>query len=247
MDAVLDGGAVVAPPREKVGLRASPPVEAAPPRLDAGWEVALPVTDGAPPKENAGLGVESPPVEVAAGAAPNNGLDAGAAAVFWVADSAGLLLLPNRPPPDEGAVNAGGFAAPEVAPPNRPDDCVCATAGVVDDVAGVEDGVAEEPVFKAPNREGAFDPGGGPAGVVELLPNKEPPEGVAVAEEPAPAPNKLLEDFAAPAPPNNPLVAGCPGVVVLVVGFAAPKEKPDEVAGGVAAAVLPAVPKIEGL
>lgn len=150
-----------------------------------------------PPSENAGFGVDSP---LGAGAllkregvcdcappaaAPNNGLAAASAAGAGAAGSAGFEL-PNMPPPAEGA---------GAAPPKKP-PVGCGAAGVVDAaVAGVA-----EAGFAAPKRLlGGFDPGGGPAGVVELLPNKEPPTGPGVAVE-------------AP-PPNNPPLAGWPVVV----------------------------------
>jgi hypothetical protein len=88
--------------------------------------------------------------------------------------------------------------------------------GVVEERAVVDDGVVEEPAFCPPKSEAGFDPGGGPAGVVEVLPNREPLAGAGVDDE-APAPNKLPEGFAAPAPPNIPLLAVCPGVVEPVV------------------------------
>lgn len=87
-----------------------------------------------------------------------------------------------------------------VAPdPNIPPCCGCAVVGVVEDGA-VAEGVEVE---AAPNMLGGLFPGGGPAGVVEVLPNKEPAAGPGVA---AALPNKLCPDF--PAPPNSePLVA----------------------------------------
>ena len=88
-------------------------------------------------------------------------------------------------------------AAPD---PKRPPDCCgCAVVGVVEDGAAVEGVEAEA----APNKLCGLFPGGGPAGVVEVLPNKEPPAGAGVA---AVLPNKLCPEFAAP-PNSEPLVA----------------------------------------
>jgi hypothetical protein len=129
------------------------------------------------------------------------------------------------------------------APKKLPDDCGCEVAGVVEETAVVDDGVVEEPAFIPPNNGVVLDPGGGPAGVVEVFPNKDAPAGAGVAEE-AP-PNKLPVGFAAPAPPNSPLVAVCPGVVEPVVCLE-PKEKPED-APGVPAVAPPALPNIEGL
>lgn len=226
--AVVDDGAAedVAPPRlgkrDFCGVAVDVAVvdgaaEVVPPRLNAGLGVS-PVAAGVPPRENAGLEAVSPPVEGAAAPSPNSGLEAGAAVALGVLDSAGLLALPNRLPPDGAAPKLRGFESAGVAPaPKRlPDDGVCEVVGVVEEGAVVDDGVVEAPAFSPPKSEGVLDPGGGPAGVVEVLPNKEPPAGAGVADE-APPPNKLPEDFAAPPPPNNPLLAACPGVVEPVV------------------------------
>lgn len=205
-----------APPRENVDLGASPLAAGVPPRENA--DLGAPtLVEGVPPRENAGLGVVSPPVEGAAAPSPNSGLEAGAEVALGVLDSAGLLTLPNRLPPDGAGAKPRGFEAAGVAPAPKkpPDGCVCEVVGVVEEGAVVDEGVLEEPAFSPPNRAG-FDPGGGPAGVVEVLPNREPLAGAGVDDE-APAPNKLPEGFAAPAPPNIPLLAVCPGVVEPVV------------------------------
>lgn len=138
----------------------------------------------------------------AGAAAPNSGLEMVPAAVLGVVDSAGLFTL-NKPPPGTAAVAPppnSGLVAP---PPNiLLDGCVCEVAGVVDDGAVV--GVVETPVFAAPNELlGGFDAGGGPAGVVELLPNKAPPVGAGVAVGAA-----VLKKLFVPAPPNSALLAG---------------------------------------
>jgi hypothetical protein len=73
-------------------------------------------------------------------------------------------------------------------------------------VGVVDEGVAAEGVVEAPVPKrlvGALDPGGGPAGVVELFPNKEPLAGAGVEE--AAFPNMLFPPAALP-PPNSPLV-----------------------------------------
>lgn len=79
-------------------------------------------------------------------------------------------------------------------------------------------GVFDEVVFNPPKRLLGLGPGGGPAGVVEVFPNKELPAGAGVAE--ALFPNKLppAAGLLAPAP-NNPLVADCPEVDDSVVLF----------------------------
>lgn len=206
-----------APPSENVDLGASPLAAGVPPRENADLG-APPLVEGVPPRENAGLGVVSPPVEGAAAPSPNSGLEAGAAVALGVLDSAGLLTLPNRLPPDGAGVKPRGFEAAgvEPAPKKPPDGCVCEVVVVVDEGAVVDVVVVEEPAFSPPKSEAGFDPGGGPAGVVEVLPNKEPLAGAGVDDE-APAPNKLPEGFAAPPPPNIPLLAVCPGVVEPVV------------------------------
>lgn len=231
--AVVDGAAEGVPPRENVGFGAAPPLAEAPPRENADLGAsplaagvpprenadlgAAPLAEGVPPRENAGWGVVSPPVEGAAAPSPNSGLEAGAAVALGVLDSAGLLTPPNRLPPDGAGAKPRGFEAAGVAPAPKkpPDGCVC-VVGVVEEGAVVDDGVVEEPAFSPPKSGAGFDPGGGPAGVVEVLPNKELLAGAGVVDE-APPPNKLPEGFAAPAPPNIPLLAVCPGVVEPVV------------------------------
>lgn len=202
------------PPRENADLGASPLAAGVPPRENADLG-APPLVEGVPPRENAGLGVVSPPVDGAGAPSPNSGLEAGAAVALGVLDSAGLLTLPNRFPPDGAGAKPRGFEVAGVAPAPKkpPDGCVCEVLGVVEEGAVVDEGVVEEPAFSPPK---GFDPGGGPAGVVEVLPNREPLAGAGVDDE-APAPNKLPEGFAAPAPPNIPLLAVCPGVVEPVV------------------------------
>lgn len=193
--------------------------EEAPPRANAGFGAESPVGAGALLKRD-GVCDDAPP-----GAAPNNpGLAEASAAVEGVLDSAGLFRPPNRLPVGAGAAgvvppNAGLGAA---APPKRLLDG-CEVVGVVDTAV---EGVAEAG-FAPPNRLfGAFDPGGGPAGVVELLPNREFPAGAGVAVEPAP-PNNPPPVAGAP---NNPLLAGCPGVVdsavLLGVWLPAPPKRP---------------------
>ena len=130
-----------------------------------------------------------------AGVAAPKSLEVLPAALVGVVESAGLFTL-NRPP--LGAVAVAPPKIGLVTPPNiLLDGCACEVAGVVDDGARV--GVVE-----APNKVlGGLDAGGGPAGVVELLPKRLPPApaGVAVG---AVFPNNLL----APAPPNSALLAG---------------------------------------
>lgn len=261
--AVVDGAAEGVPPRENADLGASPLAAEVAPRVKVGLGAASPLAEGVAPRENAdlgasalaagfaprenvGFGVVSPPVVVVA--APNSGLGAGAALAPGVLDSAGLLTLPNRlPPPDGGAgAKPRGFELAGVAPaPKRlPDGCGCEVVGVVEERAAVDDGVVEVPAFSPPKSEGALAPGGGPAGVVEVFPNKRVLAGAGVADE-APPPKKLPEGFAAPPLPNMPLLAGCAGVVEPVFWFE-PKEKPED-APGVPAVVAPALPKTEGL
>lgn len=79
--------------------------------------------------------------------------------------------------------------------------------GVVDGGAAEEVGVVEEPAFIPPKRLPAgLDPGGGPAGVVDVLPNKDPLAGPGVVDEPPP--NKLPPAGLLAPPPNIPLAAG---------------------------------------
>lgn len=197
------------------------------------------VVGGVPREGKVGFVAESPPVEgalkrddvcvlcapPAAGAVvPKSGLGALSALVVGVVESAGLLTLPNRPPPVLGAAGVvdgvppnRGFEAPDAAPPapkSPPEDCCWEVVGVVVDGAADDVGVVEEAAFNPPKRLGVLDPGGGPAGVVEVLPNKEPPAGAGVADEAA-FPNKV-PPVAVP-PPNSPLVAVCPDVVDSVV------------------------------
>jgi hypothetical protein len=147
------------------------------------------------------------------------------AAVVGVEVPAGFV--PNRPPPLAAPVvgvdpNAGlGVSDVEAAVPKRlPDVCGWVAAGVVEKGV-VEVGVVEEPVFDPPPNSGALDAGGGPAGVVELLPNKDPPEGPGVVE----FPNMLPP----PPPPNMFPLAVALGVAASVfagVEFP-PKDKVD--------------------
>ena len=169
----------------------------------------------APPRENVGF-AESPDgvkrdgacaldvVLVAGAAAPKSGLGVLSAVVIEVFDTAGLFELPNIPVLGAGAAgvvpNRGLAAlAPEPAPNRPPVGCDCEVTGVVEDGAVVE-GVVEELVFSPPKILGVFDPGGGPAGVVDVLPNKEAPVCAGVADEPA-FPNRLPP--AAADPPNS--------------------------------------------
>lgn len=244
--AVVEGVAAGVPPILNAGLGASPLAAAAVPIENVGFEAAAPVAEGAPPMENAGLGVVSPPVEGAAAPSPNSGLEAGAAVALGVLDSAGLLTLPNKLPPVGVAPKLRGFEVAGVAPaPKRLLVGVCEVVGAVEEGVARDDGVVEEAAFSPPKSAGVLDPGGGPAGVVEVLPNKEPPAGAGVADEAAP-PNKLPEDVAAAPPPNNPLVAVCPGVVEPVVWFEVPKEKAEDVPG-VLVGAPPALPKSVGV
>lgn len=256
---VLEGADVeVAPPREGNMDFWGVAVEVAgAPREGVVLEV---VAEEAPPSVgNAGFGAESPPGVALLkrdgvcdcappGAAPNNDGLAASGAAEGVLDSAGLFKPPNRPPAGAAAVVAAppndGVGAAPPPPPKRLLDG-CEIAGVVD--AAVE-GAAEEG-FAAPKRVlGGFAPGGGPAGVVELVPNRLFPTGAGVAVEPAP-PNKLPPaPPAAGVAPNNPPPADGPGVVdsagllgvwlpmppnrlpaagVLPVLGWAPKEKPE--------------------
>lgn len=183
---------------------------------------------GAPRDGNADFEAESPPgaalllnrdgvcelCALAAGAAaPKSGLEVVSAVVVGAVDSAGLFA-PNRPP----------LGAAAVAPPPNIllDGCACAVAGVVDDGAAV--GVVEAPGFADPNKLlGGLDAGGGPAGVVELLPNRLPPAGAGVAVGAA-LPNMLF----VPPPPNSALLAGAVDSVGLLgvwLPAAAPKSE----------------------
>lgn len=203
------------------------------------WGVALDVAEapnergvfaveaGAPRAGKADLVVESPPgagallkrdgvcelcAPVAGAAAPKSDLGAASAVVAGVVDSAGLFAPANRLPLDAAA----GVPLPNIgfvvaAPPKRLlDGCDCEVAGVVDDGAAAA-GVFENAGFAPPKRLlGGLDAGGGPAGVVELLPNREPPAGAGVAVGAA-LPNKVFVFD----PPNGPLLEV--GVVDSVV------------------------------
>lgn len=143
--------------------------------------------------------------------------------VVGVVDSAGLFAAPKRPPPVLGAAGVAdgvlpnsGFGVPDAAPPPKrlPDVCGWEVLGGVADEGAAADGVVDEPAFNPPNRLGGLDPGGGPAGVVEVLPNKEPPAGAGVAD------GGVLPNRPPPAglvPPKRALVPVCPGVVDSVV------------------------------
>lgn len=100
------------------------------------------------------------------------------------------------------------------APKRLPDVCGWEVLGGVADEGAAVDGVVEEPAFRAPKRLGALEVGGGPAGVVEVLPNIEPPAGAGVADGAA-FPNN--EPPAGLLAPKMPPVAVCPGVVDSVV------------------------------
>lgn len=175
------------------------------------------MVEGAP-RENAGFVAASPPA-VGAAPAPKSGLFALPAAVVGVVDSAGLFAPPNRPPapPGAGVVDCAapniGLGGPVVAPaPKRPPDaCAWVVEGVVDEGAAEEVGVVDEPVFPPKRLPGGLDPGGGPAGVVEVLPNIDPPAGPGVVDEPPP--NRLPPAGLLAPPPNIPPAAGCAGVV----------------------------------
>lgn len=192
---------------------------------------------GAPRPGNAGFEAESPLgaavflnrdgvwelwAPPAGAAAPKSDLGVVSVAVVGAVDSAGLFA-PNRPP-----LGAAGVAPPPnsdlaAPPPNiLLDGCACEAAGVVDDGAAV--GVVESAGFAAPNKLlGGLDAGGGPAGVVELLPNKLPPAGAGVAVGAA-LPNKLF----VPPPPNIELLAGVVDSVDLLgvwLPAAAPKSE----------------------
>jgi hypothetical protein len=198
--------------------------------------VVFAVEAGAPRAGNADFGAESPAgaavllnrdgvcelgAPLAGAAVPKSGLEVVSAVVVGAVCSAGLFA-PNRPP-----LGAAAVAPPPnsglVAPPNiLLDGCACEVAGVVDVGAAV--GVVEAPGFAAPNKLlGGLDAGGGPAGVVELLPNKLPPAGAGVAVEAA-LPNILF----VPAPPNSGLLAGVVDSVDLLgvwLAAAAPKSE----------------------
>lgn len=199
--------------------------------------VVFAVEAGAPRAGNADFGAESPlgaavllnrdgvcelGAPPAGAAVPKSGLEVESAAVVGALGSAGLFA-PNRPP-----LGAAGVAPPPnsglVAPPPNTllDGCACEVAGVVDDGAAV--GVVEAPGFAAPNKLlGGLDAGGGPAGVVELLPNRLPAAGAGVAVGAA-EPNILF----VPAPPNSGLLAGVVDSVDLLgvwLPAAAPKSE----------------------
>lgn len=226
------------PPRE--GKREEPwGVEDVAGAPNEGWDVAVVVAAGAPREGNAGFEAESPPADgilkrefcvlgaaPAAGAAvPKRlGFAAPATGAAGVVDSAGFAP-PKRPPPLGAGVdpNAGlGVVDVEPAPaPNRPPAGGWLVAGVAEKAelgAGVVEGAA---AFIPPNKLGALDPGGGPAGVVEALPNKEPPEGPGVVE----APNAF--PLGGP-PPNNPppFALGVAASVFAGVEVPPPKSEP---------------------
>lgn len=168
------------------------------------------VVGGVPIEGKAGFVAESPPVvgalkrdgvcvlcapPAAGAAAPKSDLEALSALVVGVVESAGLVTLLNRPPPvlgtagvADGVLPNRGFAAPGAAPPapkSPPEGCCWEVVGVVVDGAADDVGVVEEAALNAPKRLGVLDPGGGPAGVVEVLPKREPPGAAGVADEPA--------------------------------------------------------------
>lgn len=207
---------------------------------------------------NAGLAVESPVAAgallkrdgvcacapVAGAAWPKSGLGVVSAAVVEGVGSAGLFAAPNRPPLGAAIVVPPpnivfGAAAP---PPKRlPDGCDCEVEGVVDSGAAVE-GVVEVAGFAAPKRVlGGLDAGGGPAGVVELLPNREPPAGAGVAVG-AVLPKR---SFVEPPPNCEPKVGVVDSAVLLGVEF--PKIEPGCVplpVGALAPKLKPAVPPL---
>lgn len=82
------------------------------------------------------------------------------------------------------------------------------------DEGAADDGVVDGPAFSPPKRLEGLDPGGGPAGVVEVLPNKELPAGAGVADG-AVLPNKPPP--AGLVPPKRLPVDACPDVVDSVV------------------------------
>lgn len=203
-----------------------------------GWDVAVVVVvEGAPRAGNAGFAVESPPADgvlkrefCVLGALPAAGAAAPKRLGFGVlaAGAAGVVVppAPKRPPPPLAGVdpNVGlGVVDVELAPvPNRPPEvCGWLAAGVAEKAEPV-DGVVEAPAFIPPKRLGALDPGGGPAGVVEVLPNKEPLEGPGVVEAPNVLP--LLE---AP-PPNNPPPVALGVAVSVFAGVEAPPPPKSE-------------------
>lgn len=134
------------------------------------------------------------------------------------------------------------------APPKRPLGCCgCEAAGVIEEEAPV-DGVVEEVEVMPPKRLG-FDPGGGPAGVVEVLPNKEPPVGAGVADEGVP-PKRLPPPDPNIEPPTGGFgsdgFAGVPKRAwppLLAWGWP-PRPEPKE--GVVLPVAAPALPNIEG-
>lgn len=72
--------------------------------------------------------------------------------------------------------------------------------------AGVVEGVVEEPEPSPPPNKppvaGGLEAGGGPAGVVDALPNNDPPAGAGVDDEAA-LPNRDPEAAPEPAPPKR--------------------------------------------
>lgn len=220
-----------------VGVREAPPREG-----NGDFEAESPPAEGI-------LNMEGAPLEAGAGA-PNAGLGVLSVAVDGV-ESAGLenMLRPPVAGGAEGVPPSTGFWGVELgADPNRPPDgCDCAVAGVVESERPEEDaGVFDEAAFIPLKRpELGLDPGGGPAGVVEVFPNREPPAGPGVAD--ALFPNKLPPEFGLLlSAPNSPPVAGCPEVVdsvVLLGVWALPNIA--EVPPGVLLPLLFPVPKLK--
>lgn len=209
---VADGAVVeIVPPRVGNMDFCGVAVDVGAPAVALVMVVAGVVEGGAPREGNTGFVAEAPPgaaigkkddvCEVCAplvagvAAPPKRGLRALlSAAVVEVAESAGFAPL-NKPPlgaADGVAPNIGLGAVDPAPAPKRPPVAGCEVVGVVEDVAAVDGGLLEAgAVLNPAKKEGGLFPGGGPAGVVEVFPNKDPPAGPGVA---AVLPNILPPD-----------------------------------------------------
>ena len=231
---VLEGAAdEVVPPREGKRDGCVVPAEVAvvsdgwlvvvPRDGEAGFAVSAP---GALKSEDVWV-PEVPPVD-GAGAVPKRGFAAPSAVVVGVVESAGLSLprFENRPPPlgADGAVPNVGVGFCCGVDPKRPPDEGCWVAPPNKDglpeVGAVVDGVVDElVVFKLPKRPPGFCAGwlksdgvcpaavpwgGGPAGVVDALPKRPPPDAPGVAV--------LFPRRPPPGLPKSPPVLACPVV-----------------------------------
>ena len=97
----------------------------------------------------------------------------------------------------------------------------------MEDVGAAVEGVAEDPEFSPPNMAGALVAGGGPAGVVDGLPNNEPPAGAGVVDVPA-FPNKLDPEAAPEPPPPKRPPPDAAEVVPGAAGFGVEEAPPNK-------------------